>query len=369
MTFSRQPPHSQASAPSSSISSSPVREDDAALPAIRSTAAIHASPARRRTLPPRSPTSCGSLPPEGAGLAWGGPARRPSRRPLATSQSRAASAMFVKVANWLRWRRLPKASPSCVWFTQGSRLAPAPRYWHRPIAALSRPAASQAQAAAVTTRVQKSRLVSRQHSASSPAAQAQENISGTAAGDGPGAKGLSQGRAISRNAGMKGIAPECAAGAARGTTGSMLGIIGHGENAAMTSQILITGGAGYIGSHTAVALMEAGHRVVLVDNLCNSSARVLDRLRRLCGDAFEFVQADVRDGAALDALFAHHPVVSVIHFAGLKAVGESVAQPLRYLENNVGGTISLLQAMERANLRRLVFSSSATVYGDPQSVP
>lgn len=137
----------------------------------------------------------------------------------------------------------------------------------------------------------------------------------------------------------------------------------------MTHPILITGGAGYIGSHTAVTLMQAGHRVVLVDNLCNSSARVLERLRRLCGNAFEFVQADVRDGAALDSLFARHAIASVIHFAGLKAVGESVAQPLRYFENNVGGTISLLQAMERAGVRRLVFSSSATVYGDPASVP
>ncbi len=137
----------------------------------------------------------------------------------------------------------------------------------------------------------------------------------------------------------------------------------------MTAQILITGGAGYIGSHTATALMEAGHKVVIVDNLSNASARVLERLRRLCGDGFEFVQADMRDGAALDAVFARHAVASVIHFAGLKAVGESVAQPLRYFDNNVGGTISLLQAMERAGVRRLVFSSSATVYGEPQQVP
>ncbi len=143
----------------------------------------------------------------------------------------------------------------------------------------------------------------------------------------------------------------------------------HESTTRMTQPILITGGAGYIGSHTAVTLMEAGHRVVLVDNLCNSSARVLDRLRRLCGDAFEFVQADVRDGAALDALFEHQTIASVIHFAGLKAVGESLAQPLRYFDHNVGGTISLLQAMERAGVRRLVFSSSATVYGDPASVP
>ncbi|WP_137890870.1 UDP-glucose 4-epimerase GalE [Ramlibacter sp. 2FC] len=137
----------------------------------------------------------------------------------------------------------------------------------------------------------------------------------------------------------------------------------------MTSCILITGGAGYIGSHTAVTLMEAGHRVVIVDNLCNSSPRVLERLRQLCGDAFEFVRADLRDGAALDALFAHHTIAGVIHFAGLKAVGESVAQPLRYFDNNLGSTLSLLQAMGRAGVRRLVFSSSATVYGDPDQVP
>lgn len=137
----------------------------------------------------------------------------------------------------------------------------------------------------------------------------------------------------------------------------------------MTPCILITGGAGYIGSHTAVMLMEAGHRIIIIDNLCNSSPRVLDRLRQLCGDEFEFVQADVRDGAALDSVFAQHPVESVIHFAGLKAVGESVTQPLRYFDNNVGSTVSLLQAMDRADVRRMVFSSSATVYGDPQQMP
>lgn len=137
----------------------------------------------------------------------------------------------------------------------------------------------------------------------------------------------------------------------------------------MTPFILITGGAGYIGSHTAVTLMQAGHRVLIIDNLCNSSPRVLDRLRQLCGANFEFVLADVRDGAALDRVFRQHRVASVVHFAGLKAVGESVEQPLRYLDNNVGSTVSLLQAMERSNLHRLVFSSSATVYGDPLQVP
>ena len=137
----------------------------------------------------------------------------------------------------------------------------------------------------------------------------------------------------------------------------------------MTSKILITGGAGYIGSHTAVELMHAGHEVVIVDNLCNSSIQVLERLEKLCGRPCSFVQADVRDGAALDRIFAEHRIEGVIHFAGLKAVGESVAQPLRYFDNNIGSTLALLQAMERAHVRRIVFSSSATVYGDPETVP
>ena len=135
------------------------------------------------------------------------------------------------------------------------------------------------------------------------------------------------------------------------------------------SSILVTGGAGYIGSHTVVELLNAGHQVVIVDNLCNSSAKVLDRLEALAGKNFSFVQADVRDGAALDRIFAEHRIDGVIHFAGLKAVGESVAQPLRYFDNNVGSTLALLHAMDRANVRRIVFSSSATVYGDPEQVP
>ncbi len=137
----------------------------------------------------------------------------------------------------------------------------------------------------------------------------------------------------------------------------------------MTQPILITGGTGFIGSHTVVTLAEAGQPVVILDNLCNSSPKVLDRLAKLGASPIEFVQADIRDSAALDALFARYDFAGVIHFAGLKAVGESVAQPLRYLENNVSGTISLLQAMDRANVRRIVFSSSATVYGDPVTVP
>jgi UDP-glucose 4-epimerase len=137
----------------------------------------------------------------------------------------------------------------------------------------------------------------------------------------------------------------------------------------MTQPILITGGTGFIGSHTVVTLAEAGQPVVILDNLCNSSPKVLDRLAKLGASPLEFVQADIRDSAALGALFARYDFAGVIHFAGLKAVGESVAQPLRYLENNVSGTINLLQAMDRANVRRMVFSSSATVYGDPVSVP
>ncbi len=135
------------------------------------------------------------------------------------------------------------------------------------------------------------------------------------------------------------------------------------------STILVTGGAGYIGSHTVVELLNAGHQVLIVDNLCNSSIAVLERIRQLANPNFRFVQADVRDGAALERLFAEQPIDGVIHFAGLKAVGESVAQPLRYFDNNVGSTLALLQAMDRAGVRRIVFSSSATVYGDPQQVP
>lgn len=137
----------------------------------------------------------------------------------------------------------------------------------------------------------------------------------------------------------------------------------------MTSKILITGGAGYIGSHTAVELLNAGHHVVIVDNLCNSSIQVLDRIQSLAGPNFTFIQEDVRNASALDAIFKAHAIEGVIHFAGLKAVGESVAQPLRYFDNNVGSTLALLQAMDRAHVRRIVFSSSATVYGDPAQVP
>ncbi|MEY4340609.1 MAG: UDP-glucose 4-epimerase GalE [Pseudomonadota bacterium] len=133
--------------------------------------------------------------------------------------------------------------------------------------------------------------------------------------------------------------------------------------------VLITGGLGFIGSHTAVVLAEAGVPIVILDNQSNSSPKVLERLAKLNVHPLEYVHADVRDTQALDALFGRHAIGGVIHFAGLKAVGESVAQPLRYLDNNVSGTIHLLQGMERAQVRRIVFSSSATVYGDPTVIP
>jgi UDP-glucose 4-epimerase len=133
--------------------------------------------------------------------------------------------------------------------------------------------------------------------------------------------------------------------------------------------ILITGGTGYIGSHACVALLDAGHEVVVLDNLCNSSRLAVDRIARICGRAPAFVEGDVRDPALLDRVFADKSVSAVMHFAGLKAVGESVEQPLAYYDNNVRGTLELLAAMRRAGVRTIVFSSSATVYGDPASVP
>ena len=137
----------------------------------------------------------------------------------------------------------------------------------------------------------------------------------------------------------------------------------------MKSTILITGGAGYIGSHAAVELMQAGCNVVVLDNLCNSDVRVIERLNNICGNAPQFVNGDVRDSALLDKVFALHPINAVMHFAGLKSVGESWQQAAHYLDNNVGGTACLVATMERADVQRLVFSSSATVYGQPDTVP
>ena len=133
--------------------------------------------------------------------------------------------------------------------------------------------------------------------------------------------------------------------------------------------ILVTGGAGYIGSHTCVALAAAGEPVLVLDNFCNSRAGVLARVGQITGAVPQLVEGDVRDAALLQALFERHPIKAVIHFAALKAVGESVREPLRYYDNNVAGTVALLGAMQAAGVRSLVFSSSATVYGEPATVP
>ncbi|MFA9216335.1 MAG: UDP-glucose 4-epimerase GalE [Sphingomonadaceae bacterium] len=134
-------------------------------------------------------------------------------------------------------------------------------------------------------------------------------------------------------------------------------------------KILVTGGMGYIGSHTCVELLAAGHEVGAFDNLSNAKSSVQQRIERICGRPLTFVHGDVRDRGALGALFASHDIESVIHFAGLKAVGESVEQPLRYYDNNVSGSLVLFETMAAAGVQSLVFSSSATVYGDPASVP
>lgn len=133
--------------------------------------------------------------------------------------------------------------------------------------------------------------------------------------------------------------------------------------------ILLTGGAGYIGTHTAVVLANAGHRVVLYDNLVNSDASVIDRLEAITCDRLPLVLGDIRNTDLLASSLESYGIDAVIHFAGLKAVGESVGDPLPYFDNNVGGTISVLKAMSLVGIKRLVLSSSATVYGDPQYLP
>ena len=133
--------------------------------------------------------------------------------------------------------------------------------------------------------------------------------------------------------------------------------------------ILVTGGMGYIGSHTCVELLNAGHQVVILDNLSNSDPGVQRRIEQIAGKPVAFVEADIRDRDAVEAAFTAHKIDAVIHFAGLKAVGESVQQPLRYYDNNVTGSIVLFETMAKFGVKTLVFSSSATVYGDPASVP
>ena len=135
------------------------------------------------------------------------------------------------------------------------------------------------------------------------------------------------------------------------------------------SKVLVTGGAGYIGSHTCVELLNAGHKVVVLDNLSNSSKEALNRVQTLTSKSLNFVEGDILDQMVLDQIFQNHKIDAVIHFAGLKAVGESQQVPLKYFENNISGSISLVKAMERANVFSLVFSSSATVYDEVNTSP
>lgn len=134
-------------------------------------------------------------------------------------------------------------------------------------------------------------------------------------------------------------------------------------------RILVTGGAGFIGSHTVIELQKEGHEVVVYDNLCNSNPVVIDRIEAITGKRPEFVEGDIRNEESLDAVFAAGPIDCVIHFAGLKAVGESVEKPLEYYDNNVNGTLCLLRAMRTAGCKNIIFSSSATVYGKPDACP
>lgn len=133
--------------------------------------------------------------------------------------------------------------------------------------------------------------------------------------------------------------------------------------------VFITGGAGFIGSHTCVEMLEAGYEIVVADNYSNSSAESLERVKKITGKDFPYYECDIRDKEGLARIFDAHKIDAVIHFAGLKAVGESVAKPLEYYDNNIGGTIALLEVMREKNVKTIVFSSSATVYGSENPVP
>ena len=133
--------------------------------------------------------------------------------------------------------------------------------------------------------------------------------------------------------------------------------------------ILVTGGAGYIGSHTCIELINAGYEVVVVDNLYNASREALKRVEAIVGKEIKFYEADIRDAAAMKNIFENEDIDAVIHFAGLKAVGESVAKPMEYYDNNINGTLVLCNAMKEAGVKNIIFSSSATVYGDPAFIP
>ena len=134
-------------------------------------------------------------------------------------------------------------------------------------------------------------------------------------------------------------------------------------------QVLVTGGAGYIGSHTCLELLQEGYEVVVIDNLCNSNPKSLDRVRELTGQELKFYEGDVRDEALLRKIFAENEIGCVIHFAGLKAVGESVAQPWRYYDNNLNSTLVLTKVMEEVGMKNIIFSSSATVYTADNEMP
>ncbi|MEG2634156.1 MAG: UDP-glucose 4-epimerase GalE, partial [Oscillospiraceae bacterium] len=133
--------------------------------------------------------------------------------------------------------------------------------------------------------------------------------------------------------------------------------------------VLVTGGAGYIGSHTCLALIDAGYDVIIVDNFVNSKPEVINRLEKLCGKKIPFIEADLCNFESVNRIFSNNKIESIIHFAGLKAVGESVSKPLEYYANNLGSTLNVLKCMKKYGIHNFVFSSSATVYGDPASVP